>query len=105
MSERLSAEREAEARAMVACGGWFAVYPARRAAELLAELDAMRAERDDAIATAVRFGGVGGDHHKAWVIDQMVRVLAGPGYERVVAEAKTGHDGPHSYEWDTGIAP
>ena len=35
---------------------------------------------DAAIELAVRYGGIDGDHHKAWVIDQMVRVLAGDGY-------------------------
>ena len=39
-----------------------------------------------AIRLAVRFGGIDGDHHKAWVIDQMVRALAGAEYKRIVAE-------------------
>lgn len=64
------------------------------------------AERiDSAIELAVRYGSIGGDHHKAWVIDQMVRVLAGNNYEAVVAQARDGEDGPETYEWDCGIAP
>jgi len=59
----------------------------------------------DAISLAVAYGGIHGDHHKAWVIDQMVRKLAGPDYEKIVAEAEAGEDGPHTYEWDVGIAP
>jgi hypothetical protein len=58
-----------------------------------------------AIDLAVQYGGIDGDHHKAWVIDQMVRALAGPGYRRIVKEACAGEDGPNTYEWDTGIAP
>jgi len=58
-----------------------------------------------AIELAVMYGGIDGDHHKAWVIDQMVRVLAGPDYDRIVAEACDGEDGPDSYEWNVGIAP
>lgn len=58
-----------------------------------------------AINLACRFGGIAGDHHKAWVIDQMVRVLAGKDYESIVAVARAGVDGPHTYEWDEGIAP
>lgn len=58
-----------------------------------------------AIDLAVRYGGISGDHHKAWVIDQMVRVLAGDGYEQLVKEACDGPDGPNSWEWDEGIAP
>lgn len=58
-----------------------------------------------AIELAVRFGGIDGDHHKAWVIDQMVRVLAGDEYEKVVKEACDGEDGPNTYDWDCGIPP
>ena len=58
-----------------------------------------------AIQLAVRYGGIDGSHHKNWVIDQIVRVLAGERYEQVVADAKNGEDGPETYDWDEGIAP
>lgn len=58
-----------------------------------------------AIELAVRYGGIDGAHHKAWVIDQMVRILAGDEYENVVRDAKAGEDGTETYEWDEGIAP
>lgn len=58
-----------------------------------------------AIEIAVQYGGIDGAHHKDWVIDQMVRVLAGDEYEQVVALACDGADGPDTYEWNTGIAP
>ena len=61
-----------------------------------------------ALAYAARFGQIDGDHHKAWVIDQMVRQLTGDEYEEWVKE----YEGPdpdidpeETYEWDTGIAP
>ena len=54
---------------------------------------------------AVRFGGIDGDHHKAWVIDQMVRILACDTSDQVVTDAKAGEDGPETYDWDVGIAP
>lgn len=60
---------------------------------------------DYAIELAVRYGGIDGAHHKMWVIDQMVRALAGDDYARIVAEACDGEDGPDTYEWDVGIAP
>jgi hypothetical protein len=60
---------------------------------------------EKAIDLAVRYGGIDGEHHKAWVIDQMVRVLAGDRYECIVTAAKIGDDGPDSYDWDVGIAP
>lgn len=67
-----------------------------------------KGERDSiqaAIDMAVSYGGIDGGHHKAWVIDQMVRILAGDDYDKVVAEAKDGEDGPETYGWDEGIAP
>jgi hypothetical protein len=60
---------------------------------------------DRAIEIAVRWGGIDGAHHKAWVIDQMVRELAGPRYEQIVREARNGEDGPETYDWEEGIAP
>ena len=84
---------------------------------------------EKAIDVAVRYGGIDGDHHKAWVIDQMVRELtgcpmqkmineygvAGPfeyeglgesdEYTELVVRACEGADGPETYSWDVGIAP
>lgn len=59
----------------------------------------------DAIDIAVQYGGIDGDHHKAWVIDQMVRILAGDRYEQVVRDACDGEDGPDTYSWEVGIPP
>jgi hypothetical protein len=50
-------------------------------------------------------GQINGAHHKAWVIDQAVRLLAVDEYERVIAEACAGEDGPDTYSWDCGIIP
>ena len=58
-----------------------------------------------AIDLAVRYGGIDGEHHKAWVIDQMVRVLAGDRYDDIVRDACDGEEGPDTYEWDCGVAP
>jgi len=54
---------------------------------------------------AVRFGGITGEHHKDWLIDQVVRLIAGDRYASVVAAAKAGDDGPDTFTWETGIAP
>mgnify|MGYP001603294324 CR=1 FL=1 len=58
-----------------------------------------------ALAVAFRYGGVGGSGHKAWVIDQMVRVLAGSAYPEFVETFKETLDGRKIYTWDGGIAP
>ena len=59
----------------------------------------------DALDVAWQAGGMDGEHHKAWVIDQMVRALTGPDYAEWVAARKIGEDGPETYGWDVGTAP
>ena len=58
-------------------------------------------------AIAMRFGSTDGDHHKQWVIDQMVRTLCGDdaAYRSFVQIHNMGTDGPNTYEWEEGIAP
>lgn len=58
-----------------------------------------------ALAVAMAYGSIEGDHHRAWVIDQMVRVLTGERYPEWIAEHKAGDEGPDTYDWDIGIAP
>lgn len=60
---------------------------------------------DEAIDLIVRYGGIDGEHHKAWVLDQVVRVLAQDEYDEIVRNACDGEDGPNTYEWDVGVAP
>jgi hypothetical protein len=58
-----------------------------------------------AIELAIQYGQIDGAHHKTWVIDQMVQILAASDYDRIIAEACRGDDGPNTYSWDRGIAP
>ena len=83
-----------------------------------------------ALNLATAWGGVDGEHHKMWTIDQMVRVLTGcplekssvrtdingvpytydrlgesDAYGTFVSAYCDGEDGSRTYEWDTGIAP
>lgn len=75
------------------------------------------------------YGGIDGDHHKAWVLDQVARILNGATikmkkaewddgqveyrvnvgdskeYQKWVRKVKMGEDGPDTYEYNTGIAP
>lgn len=67
-------------------------------------------ENDDdrielAIDLALEYGAIDGGHHKMWVIDQMLRALAGERYEDLIIEYRSGEDGPDTYSWDEGIAP
>ena len=69
------------------------------------EVPALIDRINEALKIAIQYGGIDGDHHKAWVIDGMVRALVGEEYDRIVAEACNGEEGPNTYEWDTGISP
>jgi hypothetical protein len=60
-----------------------------------------------AVEIAKSFGQIDGAHHKAWVIDQMVRTLLGSGYDDWVEAMRGEPDeyGDYEYEYDEGIAP
>ena len=90
--------------------------------------DDLQTRIDNALEHAAN-GQVDGDHHKAWVIDQMVRALTGcpmvmrdavdahgqpyryptqgesEEYRQFVAACRDGEDGPDTYHWEEGIAP
>ena len=50
-----------------------------------------------AIAFILRYSGIDGNHHKQWVFDQVLRMLAGAAYEVLIELAGDG--------WSEGIAP
>lgn len=56
-----------------------------------------------ALAVAFDYGQIDGAHHKAWVIDQMVRKLLGS--DEAYQEWVATYCGDDEYEWDTGVAP
>jgi hypothetical protein len=51
---------------------------------------------DRALTYAIRFGGIDCDHHKAWVIDQMIRALTGCPLKMHQATDVNGN--PYEYE-------
>lgn len=67
-------------------------------------------ELKDIVKTVIQtiiipYGWIDGDHHKTWVIDQIVRKLVGDKYDTFIKAVNYGKDGPDTYEWGTGIAP
>ena len=60
---------------------------------------------EKALELIFEYGQIDGAHHKAWVIDQVVRILCGKEYEKEIADYKNGEDGADTYEWNIGIAP
>ena len=51
------------------------------------------------------YGQIDGDHHKAWVIDQIVRALTEDDYDKWVESYEYDEETGNEYEWDIGIAP
>lgn len=64
----------------------------------------MKERIEKALEIAFRYAQIDGAHHKAWVIDQMVRALTDDEYEAWVKEYKEDESG-EEYDWDCGIAP
>ena len=59
-----------------------------------------------ALKVAFRFGQTDGDHHKAWVIDQMVKALTSKDYKAWVKKYEGDpKDEDNHYSWDKGTAP
>lgn len=60
-----------------------------------------------AIHIAFRYGQISGDHHRLWVIDQMLRALLGEAdYQRFTDRyEEPDADGETYGRWETGIAP
>ncbi len=73
--------------------------------DIEAELVEAKAQIDAAVDLAFQYGNIDGDHHKQWVIDQMIRILTGDQYEVLVGEACKGDFGFKAYNWDVGVAP
>ncbi len=83
----------------------------------------LRQQIEDAVGIILRFGGIDGEHHKTWVLDQAVRALTGcagvlrnennvpdhfepnDAYRALIVETCAGEDGPDTYDWDEGIPP
>ena len=53
---------------------------------LVKEVEQAERKQEASLSVAQQYGGIDGAHHKAWVIDQMCRVLAAESYEKFVAE-------------------
>lgn len=49
---------------------------------------------------AYQYAQIDGDHHKMWVVDQMIRNLLGSYYDNWVKKYEED-----DYTWETGIAP
>ena len=53
----------------------------------------------------VNYSQFAGEHHKMWVIDQIVRAIMKDNYDNFITAFCDGEEGANTYSWDTGIAP
>jgi uncharacterized HAD superfamily protein len=56
---------------------------------------------------AFKYAQIDGDHHKMWVIDNILRILLGKKDYAIFVEEyyEEDEDGEVEYIWDTGVAP
>lgn len=72
------------------------------------DADAQALRRAQALQIAFRYGQIPGDHHRTWVIDQMVRaLLSADGYAQFRKEyTGAGEDPENPIDvWDEGVTP
>ena len=60
---------------------------------------------EDIMSLISDYGQIGGDHHKAWVLDQIVHIIMKDKYDEFVKYYCEGEDGPDTYGYDAGVAP
>ena len=69
----------------------------------------MLKEKDEKIEKVLelifQYGQTDGEHHKAWIIDQVVRILTGEKYKEWIKEYIYDEETGESYSWYKGIAP
>ena len=92
--------------------GWTGYYDTelKELSEAIETVLSMLKEKDKeiekALEIAFQYGQIDGDHHKTWVIDQMVRILTGDKYNEFVKEYETDEErGKKEWTWKNGIAP
>lgn len=103
---RMAANREADVLLAERRGDGPTLQEA--AAKRATERDAAQVLMQNALKAMdvlMRYGQIDGSHHKAWVIDQAVRALAGAGYATCIQLHCAGEDGPQTYSWDVGVPP
>ena len=62
-------------------------------------------EIDEVLELISSYGSTDGEHHKQWLLDQVIRILTGDRYGKWVKNFEAGEEGIKTYEWDIGIAP
>lgn len=73
--------------------------------KLLIEIKEKDKQIEEVLNLIFEFGQIDGDHHKAWVIDQIVKILTKDKYDEWVRNYVYDEETGDTYSWYKGIAP
>lgn len=62
-------------------------------------------KNNNVLGLIFEYGQTDGEHHKAWVIDQIVRIITENNYDKWVQHYEYDEETDEDYFWDVGIAP
>lgn len=71
----------------------------------LIELQQKDKQIEKALDLIFSYGQIDGEHHKTWVIDQIVRALTGENYDKWINDYIYDEETGDCYTWNKGIAP
>lgn len=77
----------------------------RKIDELKEEIEEKDKKIEKALDLIFQYGQIDGAHHKAWVIDQTVRILIKDKYDEWIKNYVYDEETGDTYSWDKGIAP
>lgn len=77
----------------------------RKIDELKEEIEEKDKKIEKALDLIFQYGQIDEAHHKAWVIDQTVRILIKDKYDEWIKNYVYDEETGDTYSWDKGIAP
>lgn len=72
---------------------------------LLTAYEKEKEKNNNVLVLIFEYGQTDGEHHKAWVIDQIVRIITENNYDKWVQHYEYDEETDENYFWDVGIAP
>ena len=72
---------------------------------LLTAYEKEKEKNNNVLGLIFEYGQTDGEHHKAWVIDQIVRIITENNYDKWVQHYEYDEETDEDYFWDVGIAP
>ncbi len=72
---------------------------------LLTAYEKEKEKNNNVLGLIFEYGQTDGEHHKAWVIDQIVRIITENNYDKWVQHYEYDEETDEDYFWYVGIAP